>query len=160
MTPPPVVRGYRAPPFDLSALLSRVPPRTQLVRADRVFGRDHLALAAQLAQRAVEEGRGRARDLATETLLHAAGKRQVGEALSLLGLDAASRAVAVVSWDPPALDAFAAAEDWRRDDAVLEGDASVLDAFGVGQEERALLPRERWGDLVLERVALTDVLKA
>lgn len=155
------IRGYHAPGGDVAALLSRLRSvgAVQLVRADRVYGRDHLAHAARLAARAVAEGRARSADLPTETLLYAAGERQVGKALAFLGVTPQTHAIALVAWDVPRLDAFAAAEGWTRDDALLEGDIGVLDAFGVSAAERGMLPPERWGDIILERVALVDVLK-
>lgn len=155
----PQIRGYHADINDVKALVARLPARLQLLRADRVFGRDHLVLAAQLAEAALAQGRARSNDLATETLLYAAGERQIARALSFLGLHEGARSVAAVAWDNGAIDALAQREGWRRDDALLEGDAGVLDAFHVSAAERALFPRERWGDLILERVALTDVLK-
>lgn len=157
----PLVRGYRGDVGDVRALLAGA-PRVQPMRADRIHGADHLRLAALLADRAVAQGRARSADLATETLLYAAGERQVGRALERLGLEpGAARAVALVAWaDAADVDAWAARAGWTRDDEVLDGDDSVLEAFGIGADERALVPRERWGDLVLERVALVDVLKA
>lgn len=163
----PAIRGYRATAaLDVPALLAAA--RTlgapvQLVRGDRVHGRDHLALAATLAQRAFAEGRARAADVPTETALYAAGERQVGKALAFLGLQADTREVAAVAWGADAggaLDRLAAQQGWSRDDAVLAGGPHVLDAFGITAEERAMLPEGRAGDLVLERVALVDVLKS
>lgn len=152
----PEVRGYRGPVRDVKALVQRAQGFT-LLRADRVYGKDHLLHAATLAQRAVDEGRARSADVQTETLLYAAGERQIGKALELLGLREGVDALAVVAWSDP--EPLARALGWTRDDAVLGGDAGVLDAFGVSPDERAMLPPERWGDLVLERVALVDVLK-
>ncbi|HEX2021832.1 MAG TPA: KEOPS complex subunit Cgi121, partial [Candidatus Thermoplasmatota archaeon] len=108
-------------------------------------------------------GRSRASDLATETLVYAAGERQIGRALEKMGLKEGARGIAAVAWGPEAeaaLDALAAERGWVRDDATLDGTDAKLDAWGIGAEERAVVPRERWGDLVLERVALVDVLKA
>lgn len=147
-----VVRGFRGRVRDPKAV-----PWT-IVRADRVYGADHLRLAAMLAQRAFDEGRGRASDLATETLLYAAGERQIGKALAFVGIAPDTDAFAVVGWGD--VDAYGAREGWIRDDQVLAGGAHVLDAFGVTTAERAMFPQERWGDLILERVALVDVLKA
>lgn len=163
----PVIRGYRATsPLDVPGLLAAtraLGAPVQLVRADRVHGRDHLTLAATLAARAFREGRARTADVPTETALYAAGERQIGKALAFLGLQPETRAVAAVAWGPgaeAALDSLARAQGWARDEAALAGGPHVLDAFGIGAEERAFFAPERWGDLVLERVALVDVLKA
>lgn len=153
---PPDVSAYRTPPLtDIQAILATVPRGVQLLRADRVYGADHLRHAAALAARAVAEQRARSADVATETLLYAAGERQIGKALAFLGLAVGTTSVAVVAWSP-----FRPPAQWTRDDAAFAGGPEVLDAFGVSDAERAMLPRERWGDLVIERVALTDVLKS
>lgn len=152
------IAAYRTTAInDVRALVQRVRGAT-LVRADRVYGKDHLAHAAALAARAVAEGRARSADVATETLLYAAGERQLQRAFELVGLKEGAREIAVVAWSD--FEPVARELGWARDDALLEGDAGVLDAFGVTPEERVMFPRERWGDLILERVALVDVLKA
>lgn len=94
----------------------------------------------------------------TETLLYAAGGRQIAKALDFIGLREGTTGIAIVAHEDP--DAFARSEGWVRDDALLAGGPHVLDAFAVTLEERAMVPEERWGDLILERVALVDVLKA
>lgn len=154
----PTVQAYRGPVRDLKTLLQRA-QGFALLRADRVYGKDHVLHAAALAERAVAEGRARSADVQTETLLYAAGERQIGKALDFMGIREGTEGVAVASWGR---DFAPLARDlgWTRDDALLDGGPAVLDAFGVGEEERAMLPPERWGELVLERVALTDVLKA
>ena len=154
----PGVHAYRGPVRDLKDLLQRAQGFT-LLRADRVYGRDHLLHAAALAQRAFDEGRARSADVQTETLLYAAGERQIGKALDFMGVREGTEAIAVVSWGADA-EGLARALGWTREDALLDGGPAVLDAFGIGEEERVMLPPERWGDLVLEKVALTDVLKA
>lgn len=154
----PLIAGFRGEVRDVRALVTRAPGMT-FVRADRVYGRDHLLHAARLAQRAVDEARARTTTVATETMLYAAGERQIGKALATMGLAPGVREFGVVVFEGD-LDAIVAAEGWTRDDSVLEGGEPALDALGISHEERALLPRDRWGDLVLERVALTDVLKA
>lgn len=162
--------AFRARVDDVPAFLARLRAfeeqracRIQPMRADRVYGRDHLRLAAMLAERAFNGQRARAQDLATEALLYAAGERQVGKAIAFLGLAPEVEGIAALAWgeDPEAalLD-FAAGEGWTRDDALLEGGPAVLDAFGVTPTEREMVPRAMWGDIILERVALVDVLKA
>lgn len=162
-TPAPLVRGYRGEIRDVAALVARL--RTLagdvlVLRADRVHGADHLRLAARLATRAIAEGRARTSDVATETMLYASGDRQIGRAIAFAGLTPETRAIAAVAWDEAQLDALATEHAWTRDDSVLAGSDETLDAFGITQAERDMIPPERWGDLVLERVALLDVAKS
>ncbi len=166
------VRGYRGPvpPIpELLTLLDKVRqergPDTlvQLARAENIYGADHLRHAARLAHRAREDGTHLATDPAVEVLLYAAGVRQIDRALHLLGLeegeDESIAAVAHGSQAGPLLDHLAREAGWTRDDAVLAGDASTLDRLGVDPAQRDAVPPSRWGDLVLEHVALLDVGK-
>src|SRR5438552_741788 len=139
----PFIVGYRTPPLgDIKALLATVPKGVQLMRADRVYGADHLRHAAALAARAFTEGRARSADVATETLLYAAGERQIGKALAFLGLAEGATSVAVVawsvSWTPPA--------SWDCDDAAL----AAVHVDDAGDRVRALvrvdMARERERD--------------
>lgn len=154
------IRGYRGDVGDHAAFVRRVKGQAFLIlRADRVYGADHLTHAAALAARAVADDRGRTADLATETLLYAAGERQVHKALALLGVVADTRAFATVAWDASTLDALATALGWARDDAVIEANEDALDALGITRTQRGMFPRARWGDLILEKIALLDVAK-
>ena len=54
-----------------------------------------------------------------------------------------------------ALDALAL----TRDDSVLEASRQKLRAFGVSKAEIDSVPEDRQADLVLERVAMVDLLK-
>lgn len=157
----PAIRAYHATIRGLPALLARVRGQPiQLLRADRVYGADHLRHAASLATRAIAQGRARSVDLATETLLYAAGERQVHKAIAILGLVEGTTGIAAVAWDDAALDAVAREQGWARDDALLDGSEATLDALGISAAERAMVPRARWSDLVLEKVATVDVLKS
>lgn len=154
------IRGYRAEVGDVRALVESIRNRpVALLRADRVCGRLHLRHAAALAERAVAEGRARSADVQTETMLYAAGERQIHKAIALMGLHEGARRVAVVAWDARLADELAERHRWVRDDAVLDGSEAALDALGVDAAARAMLPRERWVELALEKAALVDVAK-
>ena len=157
------IEGWRgaAPPIpNLVARLSHLPGPVQLLRADRIMGRDHLRSAVEKADRAFEQGRNVATTWPLEVLRYAAGERQIGRALAFLGLAAGPAAVAVVlRGDPAEWHSLARALGWERDDAVLDGSDAVLDAWGIAPAARAMLPPDRRADLVLERVALSDVAR-
>lgn len=164
------VAAYRGHVSDLKALLAHVQTHgshyeceLQLLDATRVMGPDHLQSAAQHATRAFTEGRNAAATRALETLRYASGERQIAKALQKMGLREGEQVpVAVVALGERAEEALAAIPGsfgWHRDDTLLAPDPAALPAFGITDEERAITPPERWPDLVLERVALVDVLK-
>jgi len=134
----------------------------QLVDASKVFGKEHLELAAQKAIRAFKEGRNFGKTLAVEVLLYASGKRQISQAIKFMGLrDGITELAAIIIAEhgkkiPADLPRMLELE---RDDKVLEGSDDVLEAFGIGPQARKGIPKSRWGDLVLEKVALLDLEK-
>ncbi len=134
----------------------------QLVDASKVFGKEHLELAAQKAIRAFEEGRNFGKTLAVEVLLYASGKRQISEAIKFMGLHEGIHklgAVVISGHGKKVPEDLPRMLGLERDDKVLEGSDDVLEAFGIGPQARKGIPKDRWGDLVLEKVALLDIEK-
>jgi len=130
----------------------------QLLDARLVCGRDHLLVAFEHADRAMREGTNVARSLAVEFVLYASGERQINEAIAKMGVreDTTEFAVALFGGDPaPALDALGL----TRDDTVLMGTPAKFRSFGLSEAELTTVPADRHADLVLERVALVDLLK-
>lgn len=167
------IRGFVGDEPDLPALLARVREASyahdapvQVLRADRVWGRAHVERAAELAVRAFASGRHRATELPLEFLSYAAGDRQIARALERLGVRAGRNlplaGVAFGVRAALALDHLERASGWRRDDEVLRAPKGedVLEALGVDAVTRAVVPREAWAGLVLERVALVDLPKS
>jgi len=164
------ITAFRGPVPDVKALLrdvnaiaARHGGELQLLDARLVAGRDHLVSAVMHARRAFQEGRNGASTLPLETLRFASGERQIARALQKMGLrEERDAEVAAIAFDGNAEAAFAelaARLGWQRDEAILHPRASVYAGFGVTPEEQAAVPPEKWPDLVLERVALVDLMK-
>jgi KEOPS complex subunit Cgi121 len=156
-------------PIDVKTLLKKVAEvskelgiELQLVDASKVYGKEHLEIAAEKAIRAFDEGRNFGKTLAVEVILYASGKRQISEALKFMGLREGIKELGAVAIAgpgkniPPDIEKRLGLE---RNDDILEGSDDVLEAFGIGPEMRKGIPKERWGDLVLERVSLLDIEK-
>jgi KEOPS complex subunit Cgi121 len=129
----------------------------QLMRASMVFGRIHLESATDHAIRAFEQGRNTSNSLATETLLYASGTRQIDKAIEKMGIRKGDSEVALVAFGKFSLGEFLEEAGFKRDDSVLEGDASMLTEYGITEKEVASVPESKVFDLVLERVAMVDL---
>ncbi|WP_435123676.1 KEOPS complex subunit Cgi121 [Halobaculum sp. D14] len=147
---------------DLDAVADDAGCTVQAFDARYVVGRDHLARAVELADRAFTRGENVARDRGIEITLYAAGRRQINEALDL---GVAEGELPVVVLCDGGDEAEAAAEDRVRDllddsvDALGDYDeALVREFFDVTATELAATDGDL-GDVVLERVALLDVRK-
>jgi KEOPS complex subunit Cgi121 len=133
-----------------------------LMDAELVFGREHILSAFEHAERAFRNRTNTAKTLATETLLYASGDRQISVAIEKMGIKDGSKSVAVAILNdieddriPELLEKLGL----KRDDGVLLPEGKSLKAFGISEKELATVPEERRYDLVLEKVALVDLIK-
>ena len=76
----------------------------QLLRADRVAGKEQIIFAARNAVESFQSKDRRAKHLSMEFLLFASGEHQILEAIKLLGVTASSRELALVSLSNTRLD--------------------------------------------------------
>jgi len=146
----------------------------QAMDADLVAGEAHLRAAVAKAIRAFTQNRHVTDDLGLEILLYLAGKRQIERALAL-GVAAGERRVVILLVDPAGTHDLApvAAEVTRQVglaeepvaalELALAGDAGKREKlarfFGITGEELQAVGAEKLNLLILERVALLDVLK-
>ena len=132
----------------------------QLFDAATVFSSDQLRSAAAHALRAKERGTMRTGSLAVEMLLYASGRRQIKEAMAVMGLTARTERVAAVLLGPGAaasaphlLNALGLAPLSEKEGS---GGACALERLGVSAKGAA---PEQMADLALEQVALLDIEK-
>ena len=166
------ILGATGPPVgDVGAWLARLNStatglgmRVQALDADAVCGLAHLLSALAHAHRAFGRGRNLSRTLEVEWALCAAGVRQVGPALQRVGVrEGTTRFAMLVTYEgelvlaDDAAAALLAGVGLRPDDGALEFRPEALRRLGVTDAELAAVPRERWLDLALERVALLDL---
>jgi KEOPS complex subunit Cgi121 len=142
----------------------------QVLDAQVVYGKDHLLSAAQHAQRAFEQGTNATNSLALEILLYASGERQIQKAITKMGIKKGKHPIALVLVDEnykkperktfdSVLDKLLQSFHLQRNDKVLEGDRDTLKRFGIADKELRTVSESNFGDLILEKVALVDVIK-
>ena len=128
-----------------------------VMRADMVFGSDHIRSALYHAKRAIREGRNASESLAMETLLYASGERQLSTAIRKMSVEDGADEVVVAQLTPGPIEE---GRSWKPMERMNEGSrAESLARFGVSKEELATVGSAKALDLVLERVASVDVLK-
>jgi KEOPS complex subunit Cgi121 len=134
----------------------------QALDADAVYGKDHLFSAVKHAKRAFEQGRNATNSLAMEILLYASGERQIQKSIQKLGVKVGQGNIAFVFDGNPSDDIVKTVLkilDISRDDNVLEGNVDTLKRFGFTQQEIETVPESHYGHLILERIAMVDVIK-
>ena len=118
-----------------------------------VCGKDHIISAVRHAERSFANGTNRSKTLLTETILYAAGERQISKAMSRMRPKEGCKEYALALIDVP--------DDLRLDDIGMERDDSIIEAneskakamgldtsFGIDYE-----------DLAIEMVALLELAK-
>jgi tRNA threonylcarbamoyladenosine modification (KEOPS) complex Cgi121 subunit len=160
------VRGARGSITDVDDALEKLNQfckerncEAQMMDAGLVFGKAHILSAFEHAQRAFDEGRNSSRALATEVMLYASGERQISESIEKMGIKDGTAEFCIVLMGDADIKQLVNDMGLELDDSVLEGNGGNLGAFGITQEEMGTLPEENVFDLVLERVAMVDLLK-
>ena len=144
----------------------------QVMNADVVFGKTHLLSAAEHAIRSMKRKTNTTKTLAMEVLLYASGERQIKLSIEKLGVKRGKGNIAVVCID--GIKEFSEARgnvthqsiadllktvDLTRDDMVLEGTKNTLKKFGLSDAEINTVTEAKYGQLILEKVAMVDVIK-
>ena len=117
-----------------------------------VCGEKHILSAVMHAKRAFENGTNRSKNILTETVLYAAGERQIGKALEKMKPKPGSKEMVAVLFDirDPKLDVLG----MERCDGIIDVSSEKieymdLDVFEGISTEKA----------ILERVASVDLMK-
>ncbi|MCL2032755.1 MAG: hypothetical protein FWG96_05755 [Methanomassiliicoccaceae archaeon] len=123
-----------------------------LLDPDMVCGRDHIISAATHAERAFRNGTNRSKTLLTETILYAAGERQIGRAMEKMRpKEGRYEMVAVLfGTDDPKLGLIGA----ERCDVIMEASPEKVKNLGAD-----LFDGISCEDAALEHVAMSDLLK-
>ncbi len=127
--------------------------------ADKLAGEEHLMFAIEKAMNSSKTGRNIAKDPGKEIMLYAAGTRQINRAMKI-GVHNGKNNIALVAIgediDMSAFDEIAPGN-------VLQYDRSknriLMDFFNITDEEIKAAGVDKVPELVLERVALVDVMK-
>ncbi len=131
----------------------------QALNADKLAGEEHIRFAVEKAMNSFKAGTNIANDLAKEIMLYASGTRQISKAMRL-GIHKGKNNIALVAvGEEPDLSAF----NELKPEHVLEYNESkreaIMKVFNITREEIEAVGEEKIPELVLERVALVDLIK-
>ena len=130
----------------------------QALDADKIAGEEHIRFAVEKAINSFRTGTAIANDLSKEIMLYAAGTRQINRAVKL-GIHMGENNIVLVAVGDAELSGF----DEIRPAPVLAYDQSkkeqLMKVFGITDKELEAVGENKLPELVLERVALVDVIK-
>ncbi len=138
----------------------------QIFDAELIFGKNHLISAYEHAKRAMDRKTNTTNSLEMETLLYSSGERQLKLAIPKMGVKKGSVSIALIFIGKSQrknldrlLSKFLEELSLKRDDSVLEGDENTLKKFGITENEMKTVTKAKYGNLILEKVAMVDVIK-
>jgi len=136
----------------------------QVFNADLIYGDKHLISAYEHAARAIKQNRNTTNSLEMEILLYAAGERQLKIAIPKMGIrkGKSNLALIAVSKDKkldPVIKNLLREFNLERDDKLLEGNENTIKNFGLNKKEIETVNKNKYQDLILEKVALVDIIK-
>lgn len=160
----------------LRAIADKHAVTIQAMDAALIAGEEHIKSAVRKAVRAVEKKEGITNDLGLEILLYAAGRRQIERALAMGVREGEKEEVAIVIVDTGGggEDLGVVAEEVKRNTEIVEVPVQKLGSdlgrdehkraklkqfFAITEDEINAVGEKKLKLLVLERVALLDVLK-
>jgi tRNA threonylcarbamoyladenosine modification (KEOPS) complex Cgi121 subunit len=135
----------------------------QVFNAEMIFEDTHLVSAYEHAKRAFEQKTNTTNSLAMEILLYASGERQLKLAIPKIGVKKGQADIAFIfigdKITDKVIDELLEKLSLKRDDKVLEGDINTLKKFGLKKSEIKTVSKDKYGDLILEKIALVDIIK-
>jgi len=141
----------------------------QVFDADYIFGKNHLISSLNHAKRAFEQKNNSTNSLSMEILLYASGQRQIQKAIDKIGVKKGNTDIAIIIENEVSNKTQKTPKEFIknimtdfnfiRDDKVLEGDINTLKKFGISTQEIATLKEEKYEDIILEKVAMVDIIK-
>jgi KEOPS complex subunit Cgi121 len=136
----------------------------QSFNADLIFGKNHLISSVKHAKRAFEDKTNTCNSIEMEILLYASGKRQLKHAIPKMGVKKGNSSVVFVILDERKKDDdliknLLETTEFKRDDKVIQGDINTLKKFGFKNNEIKTVSKDKYGDLILEKVAMVDIIK-
>ena len=132
----------------------------QIFDASVICGKEHILAACHHAEKAFEYKKNISNSLDMEILLYVAGKRQINEAIKFAGAKNNGKYVFLFYGK-----SLKEAKDFihnlglKIDNSLLEPDIKKIKKFGITEKELKTVSKSKYADLVLERIAMLDVIK-
>jgi KEOPS complex subunit Cgi121 len=135
----------------------------QVFDADLIFGYNHLISAYEHAKRAMLRKTNTTFSLEKEILLYASGERQLKLAIPKMGVKKGIANIAFIFAESKIsdqkIDDILKQLSLIRDDEVLKGNMDTLNKFGINKNELETITKDKYGDLILEKIAKVDIIK-
>jgi len=139
----------------------------QLFDAHMIFGKPHLISAFEHAKRSIQRGENATHSLGMEILLYASGERQIKKAIKKMGIKQDRTSFVAIIIHPSEfndeidsfINKFLTDFHLEKNNSVILPDVAMLAEYGISQQAIFSVGKDQVFQLVLEKIALVDVIK-
>ena len=137
----------------------------QIFNADLIYGKNHLVSAVKHAERAFKTKTNVTKSIEMEMMLYSSGERQIKLAIPKMGVKTGNSNVAFVVLKETGqiknltINKLMNLLGFKREEKVLEGNKEKIVNFGITEKEISTISESKYGDLILEKVAMVDTIK-
>lgn len=141
----------------------------QVFDATAIYSKDHLLSATIHARRAFQQGTNSTESLALEILLYAAGERQIEKAIRKIGVQKGTQQMVFlltntcskkkITIDKTVKKRLLRKFELTPEKKTCKGNRETLKRFGITDRELSTIPKDCFGEIILEKVALVDIIK-
>ncbi len=132
----------------------------QIFDATVICGKEHIISAYKHAKRAFMQGKNISNSLEIEILLYVAAKRQINDAIEFAGAKNNGKYVFLfIGKSEKETKKFIKNMELKVDNNLLKPTIKKLKKFGITEKELKTVDKSMRSDLVLEKVAMLDLIK-
>jgi KEOPS complex subunit Cgi121 len=138
----------------------------QVFNSDVIYGKDHIISAVEHARRSIARKTNTTKSFEKEILLYAAGERQLKLAIPKMGVKEGVGNIAFVFINDSkneilekTINDLLKKLNLTKDDNVLNGNKNTLEMFGISEDEIKTVNKSKYGHIILEKVAMVDIIK-
>jgi len=132
----------------------------QIFDADVICGEEHIITAYHHAKRAFKYGKNIAKSMEMEILLYVAARRQINDAIKFAGAKNNGKyAFLFVGKSKKDAEDFVKMLGMKIDNRLLKPSIQKLKKFGITEKELKSVNKSMYADLVLEKMALLELMK-
>ena len=142
---------------------------TQVFDGNMIYGKNHLVSSYRHALRSIKRKTNTTNSLGMEILLYASGKRQLKLAIPKMGIKKGKGKIVFIIIDENGnkndvnmnslINDMLRMLSLVRNDCIIDGDKEVLIRFGISENEIKTVTKANYGKLILEKIALVDIIK-
>lgn len=141
---------------------------TQVFDSVMVYDKIHLISSTEHAIRSIKNFTNTTNSVEKEILLYSSGEKQIKLAIQKMGIKKNTKKFAFI-FLPTKIESYKKFEKLiynfieqnklERDDKVLQGDLNTLKNHGITEKEIFSVNKNNWFGLILEKVAMVDIIK-